>query len=137
MNFFFQEISRTTRSSVSQINQQLKPFGITYSQWVFIVYLSKWSPSPLAPIARYYRIEKPAITQIKKHFFDLGWIEEIPSADRRERPVQLTKIGLTQFKKINSAVRALEALFLSDLTEKEQSELVRILTKLNTKELLP
>lgn len=127
----FQELSYATRRMISADSLVLKEFGITYSQWTFIVYLDHHQPSSLAPIARYYLIKKPAITVIKKKFLDLGWIQEQVGTDQRERLVSLTQKGQRNFKIINQRIRQLEQHFFKRLTESEKKQLQEMLFRIN------
>lgn len=132
----FQELSFATRRMISATNTVLRPYGITYSQWVFIVYLSHHRQTSLAPIASYYQIERPAVTAIKNMFLQRRWIQEKTGQDRRERIISLTKQGTDTFAEINVKIRAMEHQFLALLTTKEQTDLQKLLYTLNQKEIL-
>jgi len=58
MNPLFQELSYAARRMIKAENELLKNFGITYSQWAFIVYLHHHTATPLVATARYYMIKK-------------------------------------------------------------------------------
>ncbi len=130
----FQELSFATRRMISALNTLLKPYGITYSQWVFIVYLSHHEKTSLVPIARYYLIEKPAITMIKNMFLQRHWIQEETGRDRREKIVSLTAEGKKYFHEINELIRIKETEFFGSLAPSERTVLLNLLFRLNEKE---
>lgn len=133
MHPLFQELSYATRRMITADNALLKNFGITYSQWVFIVYLHNNKKSSLAPIARYYQIQKPAVTVTKNIFLKKGWIREEAGKDQREKIISLTPEGESHFEEINTRVRAMEKQFFSALDESEQRHLQEMLYRINAK----
>lgn len=131
MKPLFQELSYATRRMIKAENLVLKDFGITYSQWVFLVYLHKHADTPLVAVARYYMIKKPAITAIKKGFLEKGWIMEKAGQDQREKLVSLTAEGEKYFMKINKKIRSMERDFICSLSATEQQQLKEMLHRIN------
>jgi MarR family transcriptional regulator, transcriptional regulator for hemolysin len=131
MNPLFQELSYATRRMIKAENEILKKFGITYSQWAFIVYLHHHTSTPLVAVARYYMIKKPAITAMKNKFMEKGWICEEPGRDQREKRISLTVKGQQHFTLINLHIRKLEVDFFQILDAEEQHQLQKMLSRIN------
>lgn len=133
MDPVFQELSYTTRRMIKAENATLKEFGITYSQWVFMVYLHKHKATPLVAIARHYMIKKPVVTAIKKSLLEKSWIKEETGRDQREKLISLSSEGEQHFTRINKKIRTMEKNFIQPLNAKEQSALQEMLYRLNRK----
>ena len=131
MNPPFQELSYATRRMIVADTEALKEFGLTYSQWTFMVYVAHNQPTTLVAIARYYMIKKPAITAIKKKFLDKGYITEVVGTDQREKRVSFTPAGQYVYDRINHKIRAMEKRFFHALSKKELDQLQEMLYRIN------
>ncbi|BGE81213.1 MarR family winged helix-turn-helix transcriptional regulator [Staphylococcus petrasii] len=85
--------------------QQLKPFGLTYSQYLVLLALWEHDNQPLHEIGKQLDLSSNTLTPLLKRLEQAGWIKrERSEADKRQLMVSLTAKGQEQQEAVFEAV---------------------------------
>lgn len=84
---------RTARTITQHYERQLKPSGLTVTQFTLLAMLSLLGPQPLSRFAGQLGLERTTLTRNLKALRDRGWVTESATADRRVRFLAITKRG--------------------------------------------
>lgn len=128
---FFQKIAIMQRKIVYNINQILKPFGLSVGDWRVFLYLSRTKSSALAPICEFYEVDKAVLTRIATRLYKLGFIEFLESDDRREKIIALSAKGKEAYYDISFCIREYENKVLCDIKSDEKDLLLQMIDKIN------
>ena len=93
MEGYFRRFLRLYRPLITNLNELLASYNLSYSLWQVIFYVKNFGPSTLVEISSYYNVEKPTITRRVHRLEELQMVSQIPGKDRREKIIQLTEIG--------------------------------------------
>ncbi|GEP85101.1 transcriptional regulator [Staphylococcus piscifermentans] len=75
--------------------QQLKSFGLTYSQYLVLLALWESNPQTLHEIGKQLKLSSNTLTPLLKRLESAGWVKrEKSSADKRQLIVTLTDKGV-------------------------------------------
>ncbi|MFL6516656.1 MAG: MarR family winged helix-turn-helix transcriptional regulator, partial [Bacillus sp. (in: firmicutes)] len=77
----------------NNLNMHLAEHNLHRAQWSIIHYLSNKGPATLVELSRYLYVEKPTVTRTMNRLEELGYVEQLPSKDKREKRTQLTELG--------------------------------------------
>ncbi|MFD1448428.1 MarR family winged helix-turn-helix transcriptional regulator [Oceanobacillus profundus] len=130
---FFQLNMQFTRTFRKKLNEHLVEVGLYYSQWSIVYYLKQCGSATLVEITNYLEVEKPTISRTVKRLEEQQFIERLPSEDKRERKMQLTKKGLEMYEKAYDVVNKFEQSLLAEIPETEMEASFRTIQQLRDK----
>ncbi|AXI10914.1 MarR family transcriptional regulator [Oceanobacillus zhaokaii] len=114
-SLFFQRNLQFSRSFTKKLNEKLVEIGLYYSQWSIVYCLKQIGPVTLVEISNHLDVEKPTISRTVNRLAEQQLIEEVPSNDKRERMIQLTKKGLEVYEKAILIVSEFEQSLIADI----------------------
>jgi DNA-binding MarR family transcriptional regulator len=92
--------------------------------------LANFGSATLVELSDYQSVEKPTVTRIINRLEELGYIEQVPSKDKREKRMQLTKHGQKVYKDVRVTIDTFEQDILKGISEEEQLEAIRIMREI-------
>lgn len=93
-------------------------------------YLYHHNSATNVEISLYQGVEKPTITRTMASLEELGYIEQIPGKDKREKRMKLTTLGHKVYKSVRVTIDQYEENILKGISEEEQLETIRILEEI-------
>lgn len=130
---FFQKSIQFSRSFTKKLNERLIKIGLSYSQWMIVYYLKQLGPVTLVEISNTLHVEKPTISRTVNRLAEQRWIEEVPSKDKRERMIQLTKEGMEVYEKSIPIVIEFEESLLEEMPDADIDTAFRTIQLLREK----
>lgn len=130
MEGFFRHYLSLYRPLISNLNELLGDHDLSYSLWQVIFYLNKNGTATLVEIASHYNVEKPTITRRVHRLEEMQFIKPIPSADRREKIIQLTALGKEIYQTCRIKITDLENNVMEGIAKEEQEAVFSILPKI-------
>ncbi|MFE4240198.1 MarR family winged helix-turn-helix transcriptional regulator [Peribacillus butanolivorans] len=127
---FFQELLLLYRPFENNLNIQLNKHNLHRAQWSILHYLSNYGSATLVELANYQSVEKPTITRTITRLEELGYVEHVPSKDRREKRMQLTELGTKIYSDVRVTIDQYEQDILKGITEEEQLAAIRIMNEI-------
>ncbi|MFL6518402.1 MAG: MarR family winged helix-turn-helix transcriptional regulator, partial [Bacillus sp. (in: firmicutes)] len=70
---------------------------------------------------------KPTVTRTINRLEELGYVEQVPSKDTREKRTQLTELGSKVYMEVRVTIDQYEMDILKGISEHEQLEAIRIM----------
>ena len=104
--------------------QQLKPFGLTYSQYLVLLALWEHDNQPLHEVGKQLDLSSNTLTPLLKRLEQSGWVKRQRSeADKRQLVVSLTQRGMSNKKQSlrQSHNVYLQNLMKLNITKRKQS----------------
>lgn len=104
--------------------QQLKPFGLTYSQYLVLLALWEHDNQPLHEVGKQLDLSSNTLTPLLKRLEQSGWVKRQRSeADKRQLVVSLTQKGMSNKKQSlrQSHNVYLQNLMKLNITKRKQS----------------
>lgn len=129
---FFRRFLRVYRPLITNLNELLAPYHLSYSLWEVIFYVKNFGPSTLVEVSSYFNVEKPTITRRVYRLEELKMVEQIPSKDRREKIIQLTKLGEEIYQGCRVKITELENEVMNDIPNDEQVVVFQILPRIQS-----
>lgn len=126
----FHEIHQKARLSVKEVNDTLKEFELYSSQWSILFCLKQFGSMTQKEIWQYLNVEAPTVTRTIVRLEESGWILRREGKDKRERIVQLSSFAEQKMPEIAERIRQTEKRLVSDLSDKEQDQLIFLLKKI-------
>ncbi|WP_397443382.1 MarR family winged helix-turn-helix transcriptional regulator [Peribacillus sp. TH24] len=126
---FFQELLLLYRPFENNLNIQLNKHNLHRAQWSILHYLSNYGSATLVELANYQSVEKPTITRTITRLEELGYVEHVPSKDRREKRMQLTELGTKIYSDVRVTIDQYEQDILTGISEEEQLAAIRIMSE--------
>jgi MarR family transcriptional regulator, transcriptional regulator for hemolysin len=127
---FFQRYLGLYRPLITELNELMSNYQLSYSLWQVIFYIKNNGPSTLVDISNYYNVEKPTITRRVHRLEDLQIVEQIPGKDRREKIIQLTEAGEEVYQAVRRKITNLENSIMEGIAKEEQKAAFEILPKI-------
>jgi MarR family transcriptional regulator for hemolysin len=127
---FFQRYLMLYRPLITKLNELLSAYELSYSLWQVIFYVKNNGPSTLVDISSHFNVEKPTITRTVQRLQDTGLVNQIPGKDRREKIIQLTKLGEDVYLTCRKKITELEYSVMEGIPEEEQIAAFRTLPQL-------
>jgi DNA-binding MarR family transcriptional regulator len=91
-------------------DEQLRPFGISSTQFALLAVISKTEPVTRTGIARVQHLDKSTLTRNLRTILSERWAEEVrENANGRSRPLALTAVGKELLQKAGPAWLAAQA----------------------------
>lgn len=94
-------------------------------------YLSKNNSATLVELSNYQGVEKPTITRTISRLEELGYVEQLPSKDKREKKMQLTLLGKKIYEDVRVTIDAYEQDILKGISETDQLEAIRVMKEIH------
>nr|WP_207205175.1 MarR family transcriptional regulator [Peribacillus sp. TH16] len=114
----------------NNLNIQLNKHNLHRAQWSILHYLSNYGSATLVELANYQSVEKPTITRTITRLEELGYVEHVPSKDRREKRMQLTELGTKIYSDVRVTIDQYEQDILTGISEEEQLAAIRIMSEI-------
>ncbi|WP_285769293.1 MarR family transcriptional regulator [Peribacillus sp. SI8-4] len=124
---FFQQFLLLYRPFENHLNIQLNKHDLHRAQWTILYYLANDGSATLVELATYQSVEKPTITRTIARLEELGYVEHVPSKDKREKRMRLTELGKKVYDDVRVTIDQYEQDILSGITEEEQLAAIRIM----------
>ncbi|HWO95037.1 MAG TPA: MarR family transcriptional regulator [Bacillus sp. (in: firmicutes)] len=127
---FFHQLLMLYRPFENKLNLLLSKHHLQRAQWTILYYLSNFGSATLVELSNYQGVEKPTVTRTINRLEELGYIEQVPSKDKREKRMQLTEIGREIYKDVRVTIDQFEQDILNGISEEEQLETIRIMKEI-------
>ncbi|XGZ12471.1 MarR family winged helix-turn-helix transcriptional regulator [Peribacillus sp. RS7] len=124
---FFQQFLLLYRPFENNLNIQLNKHDLHRAQWSILHFLINYGSATLVELANYQSVEKPTITRTIARLEELGYVEHVPSKDKREKRMRLTELGKKIYSEVRVTIDQYEQAILKGVTEEEQLEAIRIM----------
>ncbi len=128
--YFFHQYLQTSRLFIKRLNDELAQYNLYHSQWAIIYYLKNHRFSTLVDISNYLNVEKPTITRTVTRLQERELIEQIPSDNKREKRIQLTKAGEEIYALCIQKVSEFEVKVMSGVSEDEIQMTMKVLSSM-------
>lgn len=128
LGYLIHDVSRLRRKAFDEV---VKPLGVTRAQWWIIAHLARHDGMVQTQLAQMLDVGKASLGALLDRLESTGFIERRPEPnDRRAKRVFLTKSSLQLLEKLVAAENAFNAAILAGLTDKDRTELIRLLTSI-------
>ncbi|TWT09307.1 MarR family winged helix-turn-helix transcriptional regulator [Planomicrobium sp. CPCC 101079] len=124
---FFHQFLLLYRPFEHHLNLELAKHGLYRSQWTILYYLSHLGTATLVELSTYQSVEKPTVTRTINRLEELGYVEHVPTKDKREKRMQLTELGNRISTEVRETVDQFEQNILAGISEQEQLEAIRVM----------
>ncbi|QED49838.1 MarR family winged helix-turn-helix transcriptional regulator [Cytobacillus dafuensis] len=124
---FFHQFMLLYRPFENKLNIQLAKHQLYRAQWSILFYLANHGSATLVELSDFQYVEKPTITRTMNRLEELGYVEQVPGKDKREKRMQLTDLGREVYEDVRVTIDQFEQSILKGITEKEQFEAIRIM----------
>ncbi|MCT4475793.1 MarR family transcriptional regulator [Bacillus sp. BA3] len=124
---FFQQLLLLYRPFENNLNIQLNKHDLHRAQWSILHFLINNGSATLVELANYQSVEKPTITRTIARLEELGYVEHVPSKDKREKRMRLTELGKQVYSEVRVTIDQYEQEILKGITEEEQLAAIRIM----------
>ncbi|MEN2467689.1 MarR family transcriptional regulator [Ornithinibacillus sp. FSL M8-0202] len=114
----------------NRLNTELNKHQLHRAQWTILYYLFHHGSATNVEISHYQGVEKPTVTRTMASLENLGYVEQQPSKDKREKRMQLTNLGQKVYQEVRVTIDQYEEEVLSGISEEEQLETIRILQEI-------
>ena len=130
MEGYFRRFLRLYRPLITNLNELLASYNLSYSLWQVIFFVKNFGPSTLVEISGYYNVEKPTITRRVHRLEELQMVSQIPGKDRREKIIQLTELGEEIYQVCRVKITEMEYRVMEGIPDDEQNIAFEILPKI-------
>lgn len=127
---FFHQLILLYRPFEKRLNELLNEHQLHRAQWTIMYYLYNNGPATHVEISSYQNVEKPTITRSFYRLEELGYVEHVPSKDKREKQMQLTHLGQKVYNKVRISIDHFEQEILSNVTEVELDKSIRLMEEI-------
>jgi MarR family transcriptional regulator, transcriptional regulator for hemolysin len=124
---FFHQLLMLYRPFENKLNQLLAQHQLQRAQWTILYYISNFGSATLVELSHYQGVEKPTVTRTITRLEELGFVEQVPSKDRREKRMQLTELGHKVYSEVRLTIDEFEQRILKGFTEEEQLKAITIM----------
>lgn len=128
-------LNETSRAWRSELNQRLKPLGLSQGKWTTLVHLARGGDKlTQREVAERIGIEEPTLAGLLDRLQEDGWIRRKNVAhDRRCKTVHLQRKSQAVLGKIFGAAQELRHELISDIPARDLQTCMRVLTQLRDK----
>ncbi len=81
-------------------------------------------------LSNYLGVEKPTITRTIYKLEEMGYLEAVPTKDKREKRMQLTGNGKKIYLEVRKTIDEFEQEILKGVSEEEQLEGIRLMCEI-------
>ena len=111
----FLQIHRFHRNYMARLTTILVPYGLTPGNWSLLQFLHEHESATSSQLAAHWDVEKPTVSTNVKQMLALDLIAVIPSEDKREKKLVLTKNGSTLYEKLSQEIAVMQENILRDV----------------------
>ncbi|RDS86659.1 MarR family transcriptional regulator [Dyella psychrodurans] len=126
---------RISRVVTSIYDEELRPFGLSSSQFSLLVLIARLSGASRAEIGRANFQERSTSTRNLQLVLDEGWAEEVMPEKGRSRPIVISKAGRDLLAVAMPAWRSAQAQARQLLGDNGASAIVQLSARLPVEEL--
>ncbi|TKC16796.1 MarR family winged helix-turn-helix transcriptional regulator [Robertmurraya kyonggiensis] len=127
---FFHQLLMLYRPFENRLVLLLSKHNIQRAQMSILYYLFNFDTATLVELSSYQGVEKPTITRTVHQLKELGYIEQVPSQDKREKRIQLSDLGRKVYKEVRVTLDQFEENILEGISEAEQLEAIRVMSEI-------
>lgn len=127
---FFHQLLMLYRPFENKLVLLLNEHHLQRAQWTILYYLFNFGSATLVDLSNYQSVEKPTITRTIHQLEKLGYVEKVPSQDKREKRIQLSALGKEIYNKVRVTIDQFEEEILRGITDSEQHDAIRIMTEI-------
>ena len=122
----------TARAWRLELDERLKPLGLSQARWRTLLHLSRASrPVTQTELAARLGVEEPTLVNLLHRLEDAGWVKRLDSAkDRRCKTVNLQPRARRVIASINATASDLRRELLTGISACEIQACVRVLEKI-------
>ncbi|MEH7072785.1 MarR family winged helix-turn-helix transcriptional regulator [Neobacillus drentensis] len=124
---FFHQLLRLYRPFENKLNIHLAEHQLHRAQWSILYYLFNHGAATLVDLSHYLYVEKPTVTRTINRLEELGYVEQVPSKDKREKRIQLTELGRKVYLDVRVTIDQFESDILKGISEQEQLAAIRMM----------
>ena len=124
---FFHQLLMLYRPFENKLNIHLAEHQLHRAQWSIFYYLFNNGPTTLVELSHYLYVEKPTVTRTINRLEELGYVEHVPTKDKREKRTQLTELGRKVYLDVRVTIDQYETDILKGISEQEQLETIRMM----------
>jgi MarR family transcriptional regulator, transcriptional regulator for hemolysin len=84
----------------------------------------------LVELSNYLGVEKPTVTRTIAKLEEMGYLEPVPTKDKREKRMQLTEAGRKVYQEVRATIDEFEQEILKGISEEEQLEGIRLMSEI-------
>jgi len=128
---FFHQFTLLYRPFENKLNILLSQHQIQRAQWTILYYLSLNGSITLVELSNYLSVEKPTVTRTINRLEELGYVEQIPSKDKREKRIQLTEQGKEVYTHVRITIDQFEKDILKGVSEQEQLNAIHLMKEIH------
>ena len=111
----------------NKLNFHLAEHQLHRAQWSIFYYLFIHGAATLVDLSHYLYVEKPTVTRTINRLEELGYVEHVPSKDKREKRTQLTELGKKVYMDVRVTIDQYETDILKGISEHEQLEAIHMM----------
>lgn len=125
---FFHKYFLLYRPFVSEMNRILAEYQLHNAQWSILYYLDMYQSSfSLVELSKHLYVEKPTITRTVMTLLSLGYVEQIPVSDKREKRIQLSEKGKEVVVQIRLLLDEYEKSIMEGVSAEEQNLVIQVM----------
>ncbi|WP_236694001.1 MarR family winged helix-turn-helix transcriptional regulator [Sporosarcina globispora] len=114
----------------NRLNTELSKHHLYRAQWSILYYLYNDGSVTLVELSHYLGVEKPTVTRTIAKLEDMGYLEPVPTKDKREKRMQLTDTGRKVYQEVRVAIDEFEQEILNGISEEEQLKGIRVMSEI-------
>lgn len=124
---FFHQLLMLYRPFENRLVLLLGEHKLQRAQWTILYYLFNFGAATLVELSNYQGVEKPTITRTVHQLKELGYIEQVPSQDKREKKIQLSDLGKKVYNEVRFTIDQFEEDILKGISEVDQLDAIRVM----------
>lgn len=114
----------------NRLNVELSKHNLFRAQWSILYYLFNEGSATLVELSTYLGVEKPTVTRTINKLEEMGYLEAVPTKDKREKRMQLTENGQKIYHVVRVAIDEFELEILEGISEEEQLDGIRLMKEI-------
>ncbi|MBG9541690.1 MarR family transcriptional regulator [Cytobacillus firmus] len=125
---FFHQLVLLYRPFENRLNTELSKHQLYRAQWSIMYYMYNDGSVTLVELSHYLGVEKPTVTRTIAKLEEMGYLEPVPTKDKREKRMQLTSAGRKVYQEVRATIDEFEQEILEGISEEEQLEGIRLMS---------
>lgn len=121
---------RCARLLSEEFNHILLPYQLNYSLWQVIYFIHDQSEVNSIDVARYLKVSKPSIAKRVHSLMQLNILQQVATADKRQKKLVLTPHGLELFAICSAQIDQYEQHLLNDFDKEQLAQSFNTLSQL-------
>lgn len=130
MHQIFPVIFQHQRYLAKELNEVLAKHDLYHAQFTILYMLYEQQTLTLTAMWKYLNVEAPTVTRTVSRLEQIGYVQRVEGADKREKMVELTTLAKKEMPAIIEDIESFEQRMLSRLTTEEIDNLEQILKKM-------